>query len=288
VDIAYRRNGCGLATSVEVMKRRAFALLAAATTMQVLAFLYVADARSVLTPASNVQDRLVFRGGVVRIGMSIYLHDNPTHASSGIRKLSLEDCNLVIWTDVVDESQEQIIQADAEEDETLARLEVQAGISGGGKKATVYMYSHGRRVCANDPRFGDGIANLWIGLVYVRSARHTPGPRLTEIDTHPSPGTDGADGCTPRASRAGLRSLADRLPNLWQGTVLDGGLTAGRSEGTVSPLLGSKRFRPSLRFVVLDEPADLHEEVGHRDRLTSTGTAGSASRRWNDSIAPIC
>jgi hypothetical protein len=201
VDIAYRRNGCGLATSVEVMKRRAFALLAAATTMQVLAFLYVADARSVLTPASNVQDRLVFRGGVVRIGMSIYLHDNPTHASSGIRKLSLEDCNLVIWTDVVDESQEQIIQADAEEDETLARLEVQAGISGGGKKATVYMYSHGRRVCANDPRFGDGIANLWIGLVYLRSARHTPGPRLTELDTQPSPGIDGADGCTAMASR---------------------------------------------------------------------------------------
>ena len=52
----------------------------------------------------------------------------------------------------------------------------------------------------------------------------------------------------------GLRRLAERLPNLWEGTVLDGELTAGRFEGTMSALLGSKRFRPSLRFVVFDVP----------------------------------
>jgi bifunctional non-homologous end joining protein LigD len=53
---------------------------------------------------------------------------------------------------------------------------------------------------------------------------------------------------------AGLRRLAERLPNLWQGTVVDGELTAGRFEGTMSALLGSKRFRPHLRFVVFDVP----------------------------------
>jgi len=56
------------------------------------------------------------------------------------------------------------------------------------------------------------------------------------------------------AFERGLRRLADRLPNLWEGTVLDGELTAGRFEGTMSALLGSKRFRPSLRFVVFDVP----------------------------------
>ena len=56
------------------------------------------------------------------------------------------------------------------------------------------------------------------------------------------------------AFEAGLRRLADRLPNLWEGTVLDGELTAGRFEGTMSALLGSKRFRPSLRFVVFNIP----------------------------------
>jgi hypothetical protein len=39
---------------------------------------------------------------------------------------------------------------------------------------------------------------------------------------------------------AGLRRLADRLPNLGEGTVLDGELTAGRFEGTMSALLGTR------------------------------------------------
>jgi ATP-dependent DNA ligase len=71
----------------------------------------------------------------------------------------------------------------------------------------------------------------------------------------------------------GLRRLADRLPNLWEGTVLDGELTAGRFEGTMSALLGSKRFRPSLRFVVFDVPVLLGNDLrglpwqDRRDRL---------------------
>ncbi|MFL5686240.1 MAG: hypothetical protein ACJ77D_09330 [Chloroflexota bacterium] len=71
----------------------------------------------------------------------------------------------------------------------------------------------------------------------------------------------------------GLRRLADRLPNLWEGTVLDGELTTGRFEGTMSALLGSTRFRPSLRFVVFDVPfligADLRPLPwqARRDRL---------------------
>lgn len=53
---------------------------------------------------------------------------------------------------------------------------------------------------------------------------------------------------------AGLRRLAHRLPNFWLGTVLDGELTAGRFEGTMAALLGSKRYRATLRFVVFDVP----------------------------------
>jgi ATP-dependent DNA ligase len=71
----------------------------------------------------------------------------------------------------------------------------------------------------------------------------------------------------------GLRRLADRLPNLWEGTILDGELTSGRFEGTMSALLGSKRFRPSLRFVVFDVPILLGTDLRtlpwqeRRDRL---------------------
>jgi ATP-dependent DNA ligase len=36
------------------------------------------------------------------------------------------------------------------------------------------------------------------------------------------------------AFEAGLRRLAAKLPSLWDGTVLDGELTAGRFEGTMA------------------------------------------------------
>jgi ATP-dependent DNA ligase len=40
---------------------------------------------------------------------------------------------------------------------------------------------------------------------------------------------------------AGLRRLAQRLPILWDGTVLDGELIAGRFAGTMAALHGSRR-----------------------------------------------
>jgi bifunctional non-homologous end joining protein LigD len=53
---------------------------------------------------------------------------------------------------------------------------------------------------------------------------------------------------------AGLRRLANRLPILWHGTVLDGELIADRFAGTMAALYGSKRHRDRLRFVAFDVP----------------------------------
>lgn len=53
---------------------------------------------------------------------------------------------------------------------------------------------------------------------------------------------------------AGLRRLANRLPILWDGTVLDGELSTGRFATTVAALIGSKAHRPDLRFVAFDLP----------------------------------
>ena len=75
------------------------------------------------------------------------------------------------------------------------------------------------------------------------------------------------------AFEAGLRRLAVRLPNVWWGTVLDGELTAGRFEGTMAALLGSKKYRAGLRFVVFDVPFLLGADLrglpwqARRDRL---------------------
>jgi bifunctional non-homologous end joining protein LigD len=53
---------------------------------------------------------------------------------------------------------------------------------------------------------------------------------------------------------AGVRRLADRLPVLWRGTVLDGELTTGRFRTTLAAATGSPRFGPELRLVVFDVP----------------------------------
>jgi bifunctional non-homologous end joining protein LigD len=76
-----------------------------------------------------------------------------------------------------------------------------------------------------------------------------------------------------RPFRDGVLALADRLPILWQGTVLDGELTAGHFEGTMAALQGSRRFGPELRLVVFDVPilagVDLRAEPwqARRERL---------------------
>ena len=56
------------------------------------------------------------------------------------------------------------------------------------------------------------------------------------------------------AFESGLRRLANHLPMLYRGTVLDGELVAGRFHSTMAALTGSKRFREDLRFVVFDVP----------------------------------
>jgi len=76
-----------------------------------------------------------------------------------------------------------------------------------------------------------------------------------------------------RPFRDGLLALADRLPIIWQGTVLDGELTAGRFEGTMAALQGLRRYGPALRLVVFDVPilagVDLRVEPweARRERL---------------------
>jgi ATP-dependent DNA ligase len=56
------------------------------------------------------------------------------------------------------------------------------------------------------------------------------------------------------AFEGGLSRLANCLPILWHGTVLNGELIAGRFAGTMAALYGSKRYHGQLRFVAFDVP----------------------------------
>ncbi len=57
-----------------------------------------------------------------------------------------------------------------------------------------------------------------------------------------------------RPFAAGLRRLGQRLPILWEGTVLDSELIADRFAGTMAALQGSARHGDALRVHVFDVP----------------------------------
>lgn len=113
--------------------------------------------------ASNI----VVRGGVIRLGSTVYIHDNSTHAAVGLTGLRLVNgCQLRVLTDV-GTTKDEIIAAIAEEDETMIRLGVTAGVSGGGQYANIYLYRLGKRICANNKIFGTS-SNIWLQLTYLK------------------------------------------------------------------------------------------------------------------------
>lgn len=143
-------------------------------------------AASAWLAAAGAQDQLVIRGGVIRVGHAsnrdnhayslarvripntgIYLHDNTSHASVGIRALTMTSrCDLVIWMDD-DLATEHVVSIDIDEDETLSRLQVVAGGSGGAGKVTVPFHRLGKHLCANSRTFGRN-ANIWVTVTHLR------------------------------------------------------------------------------------------------------------------------
>jgi hypothetical protein len=81
------------------------------------------------------------------------------------------------------------------------------------------------------------------------------------------------------AFEGGFRRLADRLPILWQGTVIDAEFTTGRFGSTMTAPLGSKRSRADLRFVAFDVPILAGVDLRPLRPGRSAGTAWSCSRR---------
>src|SRR5690242_5525339 len=94
------------------VKRIALLLLAAlvVNVLLVIAAVNGVGAATILTATheGGVQDRITVRGGVIRLGSSIYVHDNGTHASVGIQRLAwaANHCDLVVYTDAVDTTDE--------------------------------------------------------------------------------------------------------------------------------------------------------------------------------------
>lgn len=109
---------------------------------------------------------IVTKGGPIRLGTNVYAHANETHAVIGITDVYVENCNLIILHDW--EAGERVLSADAEEDETISRLGVQAGISGGGNKSTIQLWRDGQKICPGAALFGTDKANLWVNVTTVK------------------------------------------------------------------------------------------------------------------------
>lgn len=116
------------------------------------------------TPAAQAQSRLITRTAIIRLGSTVSLYTNTTHGSVGITSVDVVNCRVVMHFDLG--QGEKILTAIAEEDETVSRLGIQAGITGGSSTAEIRMYKDGREVCATDGRFSSS-ANLWVTLTWL-------------------------------------------------------------------------------------------------------------------------
>lgn len=139
-------------------------LLAVVLTFAGIGIAHAADVTS--EPTDQANDNLILRGAVVRLGTSVYVHQNSAHGAIGVTGIRLvNNCDLQL--DLETQPGEKVVAAIAEEDETISRLDVQAGISGGTGLINVYLYKNGTKICANNAMFGT-LSNLWIHLTYFR------------------------------------------------------------------------------------------------------------------------
>lgn len=124
-----------------------------------------ADTPAYYVDSRDVDDRIIVRGGPVRLGPTVTAHSNTTHELVGIKNVSLvSKCRLKISLDW--RKGEKVISVVVDEDETLARMGISAGASGGGTSAIIYLYKNGRQYCANSKTFHAN-ANVWISITSI-------------------------------------------------------------------------------------------------------------------------
>jgi hypothetical protein len=129
--------------------------------ISMILFMIAITAINVGAHSIPVQDRVVHKEGVLRIGPGFYFHDDAKHAVLGIEGISLlNGCDLRVA--LRDKPGDQILSAIAEEDAEMASLGITAGFYGGASSATMEMYRNGNKLCVNDPFLSDKNADVWI------------------------------------------------------------------------------------------------------------------------------
>jgi hypothetical protein len=174
-------------------------LLALAVAIGSIVTVGVATANSdvVVVSARDGQERLIHRGGTIRVGSSVYLHTNVAHADVGLTKIQLVNkCYLRVFFDTT--VGEKVMSMVIDEDEALSKLGVRAGASGGNGFANIYFFRFdGKPVCANNPSLGP-YANVWLDIEHLAA----DDARLTERAPAVSPPLEAQQKSVPSIARA--------------------------------------------------------------------------------------
>ena len=102
---------------------------------------------------------------VVRLGPSVYLHTNPAHYTVGVTAVEVDrkTGDLILYRTPA--RGERIGVCIVDEDETVSRLGIMAGCTGGAERSVIRLTDkNGKRVRADDERFGLR-ANVWVLFV---------------------------------------------------------------------------------------------------------------------------
>ena len=92
----------------------------------------------------QAKDKVQINGCVVRLAPDgVYLHENSSHIAVGIEEIYVDNTRgtLVIRR----ESSNPVVSVSTDVDESLARIGVTVGLSGGGKTSHIYFYKDGKQ-----------------------------------------------------------------------------------------------------------------------------------------------
>ncbi|MGL4821076.1 MAG: hypothetical protein ACRC5C_14045 [Bacilli bacterium] len=116
---------------------------------------------------------ITITGAPIRMSVEgVSLIANTTHQPVGIESVGIDpkDGSLVV-TRIEDD---QVVTTSVTPDETLARLGVTVGLSGGGKTSKVYFYQNGVKLNLNNAtdyaKIATSATNLWFMTVNVPRA----------------------------------------------------------------------------------------------------------------------
>jgi hypothetical protein len=144
----------------------------------------IQDAPIIIPAWEDGQFETVIRYAIIRLGVDnewnyCYYHSNDHssggHARVGIdgwgeadRKVELDDIGDMVVRGLGAVTGEKVVKLSCSLDESISRLGVRAGGSGGATKCTIKLWKDGVRVSPRSSMFAGDLCNLWFHSVAVR------------------------------------------------------------------------------------------------------------------------